>query len=53
MVNTKLVNTQTPVQNVTTTTSKVSDVTITSIHTMPKVLTGLYNFKVSQIDFYA
>ena len=45
MVNTKLVDTQTPVQNITTTTNKVSDVTTTSIHTTPKVLTGLYNLR--------
>ena len=44
-VNTKLVDTQTPVQNVATTTNTMSDVTTTSIYTTPKVLTGLYNLR--------
>ena len=45
MVNTKLVDTQMPVQNVTTTTNKGSDANTTSIHTTPKVLTGPYNLR--------
>ena len=45
MVNPMLVYTETPVQNVTTTTYKVSDVITTSIHTTTKVLTCPYNLR--------
>ena len=45
MVNTKLVDTPTPVQNVTTTTNEVNDITTTSMHRSPKVSTGLYNLR--------
>ena len=45
IVNTNLVDTQTPVQNVISSTNKVSDLTTITIHKPHKVLTGLYNLR--------